>query len=58
MRGLLLCTDYMGMRADEKLYVLLNTGRTDAVFVEQRSGYKDGYPVSDCGDRQWTDISG
>ena len=37
MRGLLRSTDYMGMRADGKLYVLLtNTGRTDAVFVEQR----------------------
>lgn len=45
MRGLLRSTDYMGMRADEKLYVLLtNTGRTDAVFVEQRFE-KKGYPV-------------
>lgn len=43
MRGLLRSTDYMGMRADEKLYVLLtNTGRTDAVFVEQRFE-KKGY---------------
>nr|WP_302447782.1 NAD(P)-dependent oxidoreductase [Eubacterium ramulus] len=45
MRGLLRSTDYMGMRADGKLYVLLtNTGRTDAVFVEQRFE-KKGYPV-------------
>ena len=45
MRGLLRSTDYMGMRADEKLYVLLtNTGRTDAVFMEQRFE-KKGYPV-------------
>lgn len=45
MRGLLRSTDYMGMRADEKLYVLLtNTRRTDAVFVEQRFE-KKGYPV-------------
>ena len=45
MRGLLRSTDYMGLRADEKLYVLLtNTGRTDAVFVEQRFE-KKGYPV-------------
>ena len=45
MRGLLRSTDYMGMRADEKLYVLLtNTGRTDAVFVEQKKK-KKGYPV-------------
>lgn len=45
MRGLLRSTDYMGMRADEKLYVLLtNTGRTDAVFVERRFE-KKGYPV-------------
>lgn len=45
MRGLLRSTDYMGMRADEKLYVLLtNTGRTDAVFVEQRFE-KKGYLV-------------
>lgn len=45
MRGLLRSTDYMGMRVDEKLYVLLtNTGRTDAVFVEQRFE-KKGYPV-------------
>ena len=42
MRGLLRSTDYMGMRADGKLYVLLtNTGRTDAVFVEQRFEKKD-----------------
>ena len=45
MRGLLRSTDYMGMRADENLYVLLtNTGITDAVFVEQRFE-KKGYPV-------------
>ena len=50
MRGLLRSTDYMGMRADEKLYVLLtNTGRTDAVFVEQRfekKGYQFDYNVA------------
>lgn len=45
MRGKLRSADYLGIRADGKLYVLLsNTNREDAIYVEQRFKEK-GYQV-------------